>query len=98
MPVSRAQREADAAVLAIPKRERDVELRLGDKQVRLTNLTKPFWPGITKGDLLRYYAAMSPWLLPHLRDRAMVMKRYPNGAAGDFFFMKNAPSPRPAWI
>jgi bifunctional non-homologous end joining protein LigD len=41
---------------------------------------------------------MAPWLLPHLRDRAMVMKRYPNGAAGKFFFMKRAPSPRPQWI
>jgi bifunctional non-homologous end joining protein LigD len=68
--------------------------------VRLTNLKKPFWPelGITKRDLLQYYADVSPALLPHLQDRAMVMKRYPNGAAGDFFFMKRAPEPRPAWI
>lgn len=58
------------------------------------------WPelGLTKGDLLRYYAAISEVLLPHLRDRAMVMKRYPNGAHGDFFFMKRAPRPRPDWI
>src|SRR5437879_12822213 len=41
---------------------------------------------------------MAPVLLPHVRDRAMVMKRYPNGASGDFFFMKRAPKPRPAWI
>ena len=75
-------------------------MRLGDRQVRLTNVNKPFWPelGITKGDLLQYYANVSPWLLPHLRDRAMVMKRYPHGAAGDFFFMKRAPTPRPDWI
>ncbi|HVA44994.1 MAG TPA: non-homologous end-joining DNA ligase [Pirellulales bacterium] len=68
--------------------------------MRLTNLDKLFWPnlGLTKRDLLRYYTAMSPVLLPHLVDRAMVMKRYPNGAAGAFFFMKRAPSPRPAWI
>jgi bifunctional non-homologous end joining protein LigD len=66
----------------------------------LTNLRKPFWPefGVTKGHLLAYYAEVSPVLLPHLHDRAMVMKRYPNGAAGDFFFMKRAPSPRPEWI
>jgi bifunctional non-homologous end joining protein LigD len=70
------------------------------REVRLTNLTKPFWPdlGITKGDLLQYYADVSPVLLPHLRDRAMVMKRYPHGAGGDFFFMKRAPEPRPEWI
>ena len=41
---------------------------------------------------------MAPVLLPHIRDRAMVMKRYPNGAGGDFFFMKRAPTPRPEWI
>lgn len=76
------------------------ELAIGDRVVRLTNLGKPFWPrdGITKGDLLRYYAAVAPALLPHLRDRAMVMKRYPNGADGKCFFMKRAPSPRPDWV
>lgn len=82
-------READSAVLEIDGRE-----------VRLTNLGKPFWPedGITKGDLLRYYAAVAPALLPHVRDRAMVMKRYPNGAFGKCFWMKRAPEPRPSWI
>jgi bifunctional non-homologous end joining protein LigD len=75
-------------------------LTLDGKDVRLTNLDKPFWPdlGITKGDLIRYYADVAPLLLPHIRDRAMVMKRYPHGAAGEFFFMKRAPSPRPDWI
>ncbi len=68
--------------------------------MRLTHLDKVFWPepGLTKGDLLRYYIEISPWLLPHLRDRAMVMKRYPNGAGGKFFFQKHAPVPRPSWI
>ena len=81
-------------------RERSLEVRLGDRRVRLTNLQKPFWPdlGITKGGLIDYYYQVSDVLLPHLRDRAMVMKRYPNGWQGDFFFMKRAPSPRPAWI
>ena len=70
------------------------------KSVQLTNLDKPFWPelGITKGGLIQYYADVAPLLLPHVRDRAMVMKRYPHGAAGEFFFMKRAPSPRPDWI
>jgi len=59
-----------------------------------------FWPKVrlTKHDLLQYYADVSPWLLPHLKDRAMVMKRYPNGINGPFFFMKRAPSPRPSFI
>jgi bifunctional non-homologous end joining protein LigD len=75
-------------------------VRAGGRDVRLTNLDKPFWPDlkITKGDLIQYYADVAPLLLPHIRDRAMVMKRYPHGAAGEFFFMKRAPSPRPDWI
>ncbi len=76
------------------------KLRVDGKDVQLTNLDKPFWPelGITKGDLIQYYADVAPLLLPHIRDRAMVMKRYPHGAAGEFFFMKRAPTPRPEWI
>ena len=68
--------------------------------VRLTNLDKVFWKDerITKGQLIQYYADVSAALLPHIRNRAMVMKRYPHGAAGEFFFMKRAPSPRPDWI
>jgi len=84
----------------LPRDTDDVEIRLGSRSVRLTNLRKLFWPefNITKRDLIQYYADVSPYLLPHLRDRAMVMKRYPHGAAGEFFFMKRAPSPRPDWI
>jgi bifunctional non-homologous end joining protein LigD len=77
-----------------------VSLTVDGREVRLTNLRKIFWPelGLTKGDLIQYYADVAPVLLPHIRNRAMVMKRYPHGAAGEFFFMKRAPSPRPAWI
>jgi len=84
----------------IPSDENDATVVAAGREVRLTNLRKPFWPerGIAKGDLLQYYADVAPLLLPHIRDRAMVMKRYPHGAAGEFFFMKRAPSPRPAWI
>ena len=78
----------------------DAKLLVEQKEVRLTNLDKPFWPerGITKGMLIQYYADIAPVLLPHVCDRAMVMKRYPHGAGGAFFFMKRAPSPRPDWI
>jgi bifunctional non-homologous end joining protein LigD len=78
----------------------DAALKVGGREVRLTNLQKPFWPerGITKGMLIQYYADVAPVLLPHIRDRAMVMKRYPHGWAGEFFFMKRAPVPRPDWI
>jgi len=86
--------------LTIPRDADHVALTVDRKEVRLTNLRKVFWPslGLTKGDLLQYYADVADVLLPHLRDRAMVMKRYPNGATGPFFFMKRAPTPRPAWI
>jgi bifunctional non-homologous end joining protein LigD len=86
--------------IAIPTQIDNVIVKVDGREVRLTNLRKPFWPdlGITKGDLLQYYADVAPVLLPHIRDRAMVMRRYPNGAAGASFFMKEAPTPRPAWI
>ena len=86
-------------MVQIPKAG-SAKVKAGGREVQLTNLDKPFWPdrGITKGDLIQYYADVSPLLLPHIRDRAMVMKRYPHGAAGEFFFMKRAPQPRPEWI
>src|SRR3954464_9076392 len=86
--------------LHIPSETPDATVVADGREVRLTNLRKPFWPerGITKGDLLQYYADVAPVLLPHIRNRAMVMKRYPHGAGGEFFFMKRAPSPRPEWI
>jgi bifunctional non-homologous end joining protein LigD len=86
--------------LTIPLDEQDVQLTVGGRAVKLTNLEKLFWPadGITKRELLQYYADVSPWLLPHLRERAMVMKRYPNGAQGKCFFMKRVPEPHPDWL
>src|SRR6266436_6503314 len=84
----------------LPRDKTGLELEIDGRLVKLTNLDKPFWPklGITKRDLIQYYVNIAPALLPHLTDRAMVMKRYPNGAAGEFFFMKRAPTPRPDWI
>lgn len=72
----------------------------GSHVVQLTNLDKVFWPelGSTKRDLLQYYADVSSALLPHLKDRAMVMKRYPNGIHGKCFFMKRTPAPKPEWL
>ncbi|MBI1734629.1 MAG: hypothetical protein HYR51_05585 [Candidatus Rokubacteria bacterium] len=98
---ARASRPAAPAARAvIPRGVDEAVVDVEGRPVKLTNLRKPFWPdlGITKGDLLQYYADVAPVLLPHVVDRAMVMKRYPNGAAGEFFFMKRAPTPRPDWI
>lgn len=86
--------------LRIPAAAEDVEVRAGPSTVRLTNLDKIFWPeaGHTKRDLLQYYADVSAALLPQLRDRAIVMKRYPNGIHGKWFFMKRTPAEHPAWL
>ncbi|HLM68888.1 MAG TPA: non-homologous end-joining DNA ligase, partial [Longimicrobium sp.] len=92
--------DAEATPEIIPRSGRACEVRVGGRTVNLTNLQKPFWPelGITKGDLLRYYVEVAPYLLPHLVDRAMVMKRYPNGWKGPFFFMKRTPEGAPEWL
>src|SRR5262249_43734164 len=89
-----------ASRLLIPTDVDNANIVVGGREVRLTNLKKLFWPerGITKGDLLQYYADVASVLLPHIEDRAMVMKRYPHGWAHPFFFMKRAPTPRPSWI
>ena len=75
-------------------------VRAGKRELRLSNLDKVFWPEeqITKGDLLGYYRAVAPVLLPHLRDRPFTMRRYPDGAAGKAFFQKDAPKHMPEWI
>ncbi len=95
-----SNRRRVATPAKIPPGVDNATLRLGRREISLTNLNKLFWPDlkITKRDLLQYYANVADVLLPHLRDRAMVMKRYPNGAYKEFFFMKRAPSPRPDWI
>jgi bifunctional non-homologous end joining protein LigD len=70
------------------------------RDLRLTNLDKVFWPadGTTKGDLIAYYRAVAPWLLPYLADRPLVLTRYPDGIDGKSFFQKDAPSWAPEWI
>jgi bifunctional non-homologous end joining protein LigD len=78
----------------------ECDLNVDGDEVHLTNLRKVFFPKlkITKREVLHYYAAVSRWLLPHLRDRAMVMKRYPNGIGAEFFFMKRTPNAHPSWL
>jgi bifunctional non-homologous end joining protein LigD len=68
--------------------------------VQLTNLAKVYFPdvGITKGDLLQYYADVAALLVPYLTGRALVLKRYPGGIAEDFFYMKRTPNNAPEWL
>ncbi len=82
----------------IPSRG-DAEVEVDGRRVKLTNLDKPYYPsGWTKADVLRYYAAISPVLLPHLRDRPVTLKRYPDGVGGPSFFNKHAARGRPEWV
>jgi bifunctional non-homologous end joining protein LigD len=71
-----------------------------EKKIAFTNRDKVFWPedGTTKGDLIDYYEAIAPWLLPYLADRPLVMTRFPDGIAGKSFFQKDAPSWAPPWV
>lgn len=65
----------------------DLEIKVGRDILQLTNLDKVYWPdeGYTKGDLIRYYYEVSKYILPYLKDRPLIMKRYPNGIRGSFF-------------
>jgi len=70
-----------------------------DREVKLTNLKKKYWPeGYTKGDLVAYYEKMAPLLLPYLKDRPVVLTRYPDGIEGKSFFQKDAPTWTPGWV
>ena len=77
-----------------------VEIEVDGRVLKLTNLEKVLYPqtGFTKRDLIDYYAAVAPVLLPHLHDRPLTLKRYPNGVDGKFFYEKNSPSHRPDWV
>jgi len=98
----------EVAILGAGKGERDAEglaestspISPLPKEVKFSNLDKVFWPdeGYTKGDLIEYYRAISPWLLPYLKDRPVVMTRYPDGITGKSFFQKDAPAFAPDWL
>jgi bifunctional non-homologous end joining protein LigD len=70
------------------------------RDLQFTNLDKVFWPeeGYTKGDLIEHYRSIAPWMLPYLRDRPLVMTRFPDGIDGKSFFQKDAPDFAPDWL
>ena len=70
------------------------------RKLELSNLDKVLYPetGFTKGQVIDYYVRIAPVLLPHLKDRPLTMKRYPNGVSGQFFYEKNCPKHRPDWV
>jgi hypothetical protein len=75
-------------------------VKVGEREVAVTNLDKVFFPepGLTKGDLIQYYADLAPYVLNHVERRPMQMKRHPNGVEGDFFYQKRVPNPHPDWL
>jgi bifunctional non-homologous end joining protein LigD len=79
---------------------RRVAVEVEGRQLSLSNLDKVMYPevGFTKGQVIDYYTRVAPALLPHLRDRPLTLKRYPNGVDGGHFYEKQCPSHRPEWV
>jgi len=77
-----------------------IDVRVEDRTLRLTNLDKVYWPevGFSKGEMIQYYTRVAPVLLPHLKDRPLTLKRYPEGVDGQMFYEKNCPKHRPPWV
>lgn len=75
-------------------------VKIAGQELALSNLDKVFYPatGFTKGQMIDYYLRVAPALLPHLAGRPVTLKRYPDGAADDFFYQKECPSHRPDWL
>jgi len=76
------------------------QLVINGKKLSVSNLNKVLYPkaGFTKGQVIDYYIRVAPVLLPHLKDRPLTMKRYPNGVDREFFYEKNCPTHRPSWV
>src|SRR5687768_1513083 len=74
-------------------------IRVGARSLSVSNLDKPLYPsGFTKGELIDYYERIAPAMLPHLRNRPVTFKRYPNGVNEPFFFEKKCNAYRPPWV
>ncbi|CAN5515922.1 non-homologous end-joining DNA ligase [soil metagenome] len=83
-----------------PMASQKAELVVEGRKLPVSNLQKVLYPkaGFTKGQVIDYYIRIAPVLLPHLKDRPLTMKRYPNGVEAEFFYEKNCPSHRPSWV
>ena len=84
----------------LPAEKAEIITQVGKQSLKFTNLNKVFYPqeGFTKRDVINYYDGVAELILPHLRDRPLSLKRYPNGIDGDFFFQKNAAEKFPSWL
>jgi bifunctional non-homologous end joining protein LigD len=86
--------------VSMARKEPESVIEVEGRQIKLSNLEKALYPkaGFTKGQVIDYYVRIAPALLPHLADRALTLKRYPNGVDGMHFYEKNCPSYRPPWM
>jgi bifunctional non-homologous end joining protein LigD len=77
-----------------------LEVDVDGHPIRLTNLDKVMYPavGFTKGQVIDYYTRIAPYVMPHLAERPLTLKRYPNGVEGDYFYEKQCPQHRPEWV
>src|SRR4051812_30430363 len=75
-------------------------IKVGGRELVVSNLDKVFFPesGFTKGEVIAYYTGVAPVIIPHLRDRPLTLKRYPDGITGEHFYEKDAPSHTPNWV
>jgi bifunctional non-homologous end joining protein LigD len=98
MSPARAQRRSSKTLSSTPQKADT--LTVGGREVPVSNLDKVFYPstGFTKAQLIDYYIRVSPVLLPHLKDRPLTLKRYPDGVTGGFFYEKRCPRYRPDWV
>jgi bifunctional non-homologous end joining protein LigD len=97
---SASTQSATPIIKALEQHQEQVRAEIGGRELTLTHLNKVYFPkaGFTKRDVLAYYAAVSPYLLPFLKHRPLVLHRYPNGIAGGAFYQKEAGEYIPEWI
>lgn len=76
----------------------DCQVEVSGEVLKLTNLEKEYWPGITKGAFLDYWRQVGPFVLPYLKDRPLSLLRFPHGSGGSSFWQKNLPSSSPPWL
>jgi bifunctional non-homologous end joining protein LigD len=99
-PSYKGLRDDKPSELVVREEANAILAEVGDRQVKLSNLDKVLYPevGFAKRDVIDYFARIAPAVLPHLKGRALTLKRYPNGVDAQFFYEKNAPSHRPDWV
>jgi bifunctional non-homologous end joining protein LigD len=99
-PAGEVHREEAPPAETFAASAKEATLTVDSRTIKFSNLKKVFYPdqGYTKGDVLNYYAAVADLILPHLEDRPLSLKRYPNGIKEDFFFQKNTPETFPPWL